>query len=128
MEMKLVNILKESLSSNFKNFDIDRETSEFILDWKQLEINGEIFNFIYPNLHNKNVFTIEKNGVGEIGNATLNTENLYLENIRIDPNYRRIGLATKLYQYIEGIIGKKLKPSPIKQSPDIKNFWSKRGF
>jgi hypothetical protein len=37
-----------------------------------------------------------------------------------------MGLATKMYEYIEELIGEKLKPSPIKQSQEIKNFWSKR--
>jgi hypothetical protein len=49
-----------------------------------------------------------------------------LDNIRIEHKYRRLGLATKLYEYIEELIGEKIKPSPIKQSPEIKQFWNKR--
>jgi ribosomal protein S18 acetylase RimI-like enzyme len=50
---------------------------------------------------------------------------LDIDNIRIHEDYRRLGLATKMYQYVEELIGKKLKPSPIKQSKEIRNFWAK---
>ena len=134
MEMKLVNILKEYSSNNFTKIDITKDYSDFISDWKQIKLNDKIFNFmrVIEN-NNGNKFIICNEDLEEIGFALLNCydknfEGCYLDNIRIDDNYRRMGLATKLYEYIEGIIGQRLKPSPIKQSPDIKKVWSKRNF
>lgn len=109
---------------NFQILPIDKEFSDFILDYKQIEINGLIFKFLFLN---DNSIVIENNSDGEIGKASLNSEG-YLNNIRIDSKYRRIGLATKIYEYIEELIGKKLKPSPIKQSQEIKKFWDKRNL
>jgi GNAT superfamily N-acetyltransferase len=122
--------IRKYLNENFTPMKIDNDISEFILDWKQITINGVKFDFIHPNLHGKNKFIIEVDGVGEIGSASLNCydknfDGCYLDNIRIDHEYRRIGLATKLYEYIEELIGEKIKPSPIKQSPEIKQFWNK---
>jgi ribosomal protein S18 acetylase RimI-like enzyme len=120
--------IRECLNENFKTIEIDKEISEFILDMKEVTINGIVFKFIYPNLHGKNKFLIEVDGEGEVGSATLNLDGSYLDNIRIDPKYRRIGLATKMYEYIEELMGIKIKPSPIKQSAEIKNFWDKKKF
>ncbi len=135
INMKLKNIIDitidEYLNENFKSIPINKENSDFILDWKQIIINDIVFNFMRLNGTNKNKFIIEVEGIGEVGSASLNCYNknfdgCYLDNIRIDPNYRRIGLATKLYEYIEDLIGEKLKQSPIKQSPEIKHHWNKR--
>jgi len=122
--------IRKYLNENFTPMKIDNDISEFILDWKQITINGVKFNFMHLNSHGKNKFIIEVDGVGEIGSASLNCydknfDGCYLDNIRIDHEYRRIGLATKLYEYIEELIGEKIKPSPIKQSPEIKQFWNK---
>ena len=132
-------ILKESLlkqqsehtikqQENFNPVQIDDDISDFISDWKRIKINNITFNFMRLNGVDKNKFVIETDDEGEIGGALLNCYNTnfngcYLDNIRINPKYRRIGLASKMYEYIEGLIGEKLKPSPIKQSPEIKNFW-----
>jgi ribosomal protein S18 acetylase RimI-like enzyme len=133
MELKnfIDRTIKNYLSEHFKSMPIDRDTSNYMLDWKQITINGIVFDFMQLNGVDKNKFIIETQNDGEIGSATLNCydenfDGCYLDNIRINPKYRRIGLATKLYEYIEEIIGEKLKPSPIKQSPEIKKFWNKK--
>jgi hypothetical protein len=92
--------------------------------------NVEIINnnkFIFNQLAGSeiNVFNIEDNTGSEIGRATLNKDG-FLDNIRIDSNYRRIGLATHLYKFIEKTKGIKIKPSPVKQSPEIQKFWNKQ--
>ena len=118
------------LIENFKPKEIDDDISEFILDWKQIVIDGVEFDFMRLNGSDANKFIIAIDGIGEIGKASLNCydknfDGCYLDNIRIDSKYRRLGLATKLYEYIEDLIGEKLKPSPIKQSREIINFWDK---
>jgi len=125
--------IREYLNENFKPMQIDSDISDFILDWKQININGESFNFMRLNGVDKNKFVIETDVDGEIGSASLNCydknfDGCYLDNIRIDTKYRRIGLASKMYEYIEELIGEKLKPSPIKQSPEIKGFWNKKNI
>ena len=133
MELRkfIATTIREYLSENFKQIPIDSDIKDFILDHKQIIINGMIFNFMRLNGVDKNNFVIEIDNDGEIGSASLNCydknfNGCYLDNIRIDPRYRRLGLATKMYEYIEGLIGEKLKPSPIKQSQEIKGFWNKR--
>jgi len=127
----ITNTIKENLNENFKSIQIGSDISDIILDWKQLTINGKTFNFMRLNGWDINKFVIETDDDGEIGRASLNCydkyfDGCYLDNIRIDDKYRRIGLATKMYEYIEELIGEKLKPSPIKKSQEIKNFWNKR--
>lgn len=52
----------------------------------------------------------------------------YIEDVQIyDEKYRRKGLATYLYDYIEADLHRKLKPSPI-QLEDGARFWENRNF
>jgi ribosomal protein S18 acetylase RimI-like enzyme len=123
--------IREYINENFESIPIDEEISDFISDWKQIKINGVTFDFMRLNGMDGNQFVIEIDGVGGIGSASLNCydknfDGCYLDNIRIDSKYRRLGLATKMYEYIEELIGEKLKPSPIKQSQEIRGFWNKR--
>ena len=92
---------------------------------RTITINGVDYDFSQLKYSESNVFIIELEG-REIGRATLSKDGSYLENIRISDQYRRKGLASKLYEYIEYITNKKLKPSPVKQSPEIMKFWDKR--
>ena len=133
MKHLIKKLLREGLlnEGDFKSIPIDKEISDFISDWKQIKINDTTFDFMRLNGVDKNKFSIEVDDVGEIGGASLNCydknfDGCYLDNIRIDHKYRRLGLATKMYEYIEELIGEKLKPSPIKQSQEIKGFWKNR--
>jgi len=133
MELKsfIKSSIRKHLNENFKPMKIDDDIKGWILDWKQITINDTQFNFMRLIGSDKNKFVIEVDDIGEIGSASLNCydknfDGCYLDNIRIDHKYRRLGLATKLYEYIEELIGQKIKPSPIKQSPEIKQFWNKR--
>ena len=122
-----IEIYKKQLNESFINVDVPQDISDFVQNIATFNLNGveyEILQF------DGNKFAVELNG-DEIGRATLNRsdpnfDGYYLDNIRIDPKHRRLGLATKMYEYIESIIGEKLKPSPIKQSPEIKKYWGKK--
>jgi ribosomal protein S18 acetylase RimI-like enzyme len=50
----------------------------------------------------------------------------YISIVRIDPKYKRQGIATALYKAIEKHIGKTLRPSPTDQSDEAKAFWAAR--
>ncbi len=50
--------IKEYLNENFKPMQIDSDISDFILDWKQIKINGESFNFMRLNGSDKNKFVL----------------------------------------------------------------------
>ena len=132
MNTKLLRkFILEGIYQQFITKDIPDDISDFITDWKQVRIGDDTYDFMRLGGVESNTFVIEKENVGQIGKASLNDydknfNGYYLDNIRIQPEYRRIGLATKLYEYIEDIIGEELKPSPIKQSPEIKRYWSKR--
>ena len=110
--------------------EITSDIEENIGVWKKIDINGETFDFYRLKNENKNVFVIEKEGV-EVGRGELNDydasfKGIYLDNVRINKKYRRKGLATKLNEFVEKETKDKLKPSPIKQSPEIQKFWEKK--
>jgi hypothetical protein len=94
--------------------ELDSDLKEVYQNRAYKNVGGSDFYFsrlnIYPDL---NVFTIELPSGIEVGRATLNEKGNYLTNIRLDYEYRRRGLASNLYDYIEYVIGKKLNPSDI---------------
>ena len=60
--MELKNFIKSSirkhLNENFKPMKIDDDIKGWILDWKQITINGTQFNFMRLNGSDKNKFVI----------------------------------------------------------------------
>ena len=50
----------------------------------------------------------------------------YISIVRIDPAYKRQGIATALYRTIEKQTGRPLRPSPTDQSDEAKAFWAAR--
>jgi len=50
----------------------------------------------------------------------------YISIVRIDPAYKRQGIATALYKAIERHTGRPLRPSPTDQSDEAKAFWAAR--
>jgi hypothetical protein len=95
-------------------------------DKKKVVLNNQEFEFNRLNTKGEeNVFTVEKDGE-EIGRATLSNDGNYLENIRINEDYRRQGIATNMYNYIEQQANIKLNPSPVKQSKIAEGLWEKR--
>jgi hypothetical protein len=118
-----VEAAKSKTSKDFEDVDFEKE---YYQDKKKIKIKGEEYEFGRLNFKGEeNVFIIEKNG-SEIGRATLSKNGNYLENIRINEEYRRKGLASKMYNYIESQSNIKLEPSPIKQSEAAKKIWEKR--
>jgi hypothetical protein len=94
-------------------------------------VNEGVKDFTINRLGTKgeeNVFVVEDKMGNEVGRATLSKDGNYLENIRIDDKYRRKGLATKIYDYIEEKVGIELQPSPNKQSMEAKKLWEKRNL
>ena len=65
------------------------------------------------------------NGVG-VATASLSDDGTYLVSVTVEPEYRRKGVATALYRFIEQHIGHPLRPSPTYQSPDARDFWQSR--
>lgn len=95
---------------------------------KAINIEGDEYELAQLNTHGEgNVFVIEKEGE-EIGRATLSKDGNYFENIRIDEKYRRKGLASKMYDYVESRMGIEMQPSPIKQSVSAQKLWEKRNL
>ncbi len=114
----------EQKLQEFKEVPFDKEAYR---DLKEFSIGEEKFTVGEANTVGAGrVFIVEKDGVGDIGTATLSPDGTYLTNIRIDEKFRRQGIGSKVYDYIENTLGYKLKPSPDKMSPSAKNFWEKR--
>jgi len=51
--------------------------------------------------------------------------NQYIGSVEIEPDHRRKGLATALYNYAEKLTGEKIIPDP-NNSKDAKAFWQSR--
>jgi len=62
----------------------------------------------------------------EIARANLNDDQTYVTSVRVEPEFRRKGVATRLYDHIEHDIGRKLVPSPTYQTPDGRAFLQSR--
>jgi len=94
-----------------------------------VETNGEKYTLSQIKENgNTNTFVIEDANGSEIGKAQLSADGNYLENIRIDENHRRKGLASKVYDFIELRKGIELQPSPNKQSKEAKALWDNRNL
>jgi hypothetical protein len=107
--------------------ELDKDLKEVYQNRAFKNIGGSDFYFSRLNIYpQQNVFTIELPSGEEIGRATLNEKENYLTNIRVNENYRRKGLAINLYDFIEYVIGEKLKPSPDKISKEAEKLWIKR--
>jgi 2'-5' RNA ligase len=66
-------------------------------------------------------------GDTNIATASLSDDGSYLVSVHVEAPYRRKGVSTALYDFIERHIGHPLKPSPRYQSEDAKKFWGNRG-
>ena len=53
-------------------------------------------------------------------------EKPYARNIFVEEPYRRQGVATRLYDFAEQVLGKKMRPSPYSQSNEAQAFWQDR--
>jgi hypothetical protein len=73
-------------------------------------------------------FTVQRDGK-EIARANVADDGKgdYLTSVRVDEDFRRQGVATRLYAEIERATGRKLRPSPTAQSEDAQAFWAARG-
>lgn len=60
-----------------------------------------------------------------IGKAEIKKNKNYISWIEINDKYKRKGLSTYLYSFIENDLGIKLKPSP-NQLDDGRAFWKSR--
>jgi hypothetical protein len=107
--------------SKFISVKLSKDELEVIKDLKKIKLKGKSFEFMQMQSPFERRFAVDYEGL-EIGRAELNKRG-FLDNIRIDPKFRRIGIASSIYRYIEGITNKKIIPSPIKQSKAIKNYW-----
>ena len=105
----------------FKKEVLDDDTRFILQDISTAIVNDKEYTFIKLD----NVFTVEFDDVGEVAKATLSKDG-YLDNIRVNDKYRRLGIANSLYDYIENIEGISLKPSPIKISQEARSLWNKR--
>lgn len=105
----------------FEKEVLDDDTKFILQDISTAIVNGKEYTFIKLD----NVFTVEYGDVGEVAKATLSKDG-YLDNIRVNDNYKRLGIANSLYDYIENIEDISLKPSPIKISQEARSLWNKR--
>ena len=70
-------------------------------------------------------WVVKRDGV-EIARANLADSGDYLTSVRVEPEFRRQGIGSMLYDRIEQDIGQQLRPSPTFQTPEAVEFWKKR--
>jgi len=61
---------------------------------------------------------VAKIGGAEVGRLNLDDSNEYPVSVRVEPEHRRKGVATALYDFAENDLGKKLKRSPTRVTQD----------
>ena len=76
-------------------------------------------------LDGRHIYTVHHQG-NKIASAKLSGQDHYVTDVDVKPEFRRKGVASKLYDFIEKHSGKKLKPSPMYQTGEGKAFWKNR--
>lgn len=90
-------------------------------DWRK---EGYTLSTLDEDTPYPEVLAHDKNG-RVVGNLLLRDERTHLfpSNVNVDPQHRRKGLATAMYQHAEERFGKKIKPSDM-QTSDGESLWS----
>jgi len=76
-------------------------------------------------LDGRSIYTVHHQG-NKIASAKLSGQDHYVTDVDVKPEFRRKGIASKMYDFIEKHTGKQLKPSPMYQTADGKALWKKR--
>jgi GNAT superfamily N-acetyltransferase len=62
----------------------------------------------------------------KVGEMNLSSRAPYATSVEVHPQFRRMGIASKLYDAAERDIGRKMMPSPLGLSSDATQMWKKR--
>lgn len=89
------------------------------------DVHGDVHVRHIVNSEGRHVYTAHHQGK-KIASAKLSGQDHYVSDVDVQPEFRRKGIATKLYDFIEKHSGKKLKPSPMYQTTDGKALWKNR--
>jgi GNAT superfamily N-acetyltransferase len=114
--MKTFNQLRQHLLEN----DMYADKLEGIKD-----VHGDIYVRHHQDMFDRNIYTVHHQG-NKIASAKLSGQDHYVTDVDVQPEFRRKGIASKLYDYIEKHSGKKLKPSPTTATPTVPGdgfFW-----
>jgi GNAT superfamily N-acetyltransferase len=89
------------------------------------DIHGDVHVRHRTDEYGRSIYTVHHQG-NRIASAKLSGQDHYVSDVDVQKEFRRKGVATKLYDFIEKHSGKPLKPSPMHQTPDGKALWKKR--
>lgn len=100
-----------------------------------IPLNGNVYiRHIKDVLDNRNIFNVyyQENKIASFKVSFANWPDFngyYISDANVLENFRRKGIASKAYDFIEKHLSIKLQPSPMYQTQDGKNFWKNRnGF
>lgn len=113
------NIFKKNINEN-KIKDLYSHKLEDIKD-----IHGDIHVRHHKDNDGRHNYNVYHQG-RKIASAKLSGQGHYVSDIKVQKEYRRKGISSKLYDFIENHSGKKLTPSPMYQTSDGKSFWKSR--
>lgn len=89
------------------------------------DIHGDVYVRYAQDPYGRHIYSAYHQG-RKIASAKLSGQDHYVSDVNVEPEYRRRGVSSKLYDFIEKHSGKRLKPSPMHQTPDGKAFWKGR--
>jgi ribosomal protein S18 acetylase RimI-like enzyme len=90
------------------------------------DIHGDVHvRHRLDDLNGRHIYTVHHQG-NKIASAKLSGQGDYVTDVDVKPEFRRKGVASKLYDFIEKHSGKKLNPSPMYQTGEGKAFWKNR--
>ena len=89
------------------------------------DIHGDLYVRHHTDDYGRHIYTVHHQGK-KIASAKLSGQDHYVSDVDVQPEYRRRGIASKLYDFIENHTQKKLKPSPMHQTPLGKELWKNR--
>jgi len=111
--IRLINLLKE-LTGPWQNVD-ENNLDDYSLSIKKID---------------DDYFVLAKKDNTEVGKLSFIISKfkpkLIATSVVVDPNYRRLGIATAMYNFAENKLNMKFIPNENVLTPDGKKFWSSR--
>lgn len=106
---------------------IEKDLYQYKLD-NLKDFDGDVYirHFNSPEWEgSRHIFNVYYQG-NRIGHFKLSKQGDYVTDADILPPFRRKGIASAVYNFIEKYLGIKLQPSPMYQTQDGKDFWKNR--
>lgn len=90
------------------------------------DLHGDVYVRVFRDkLDNRYIFNVYYQA-NKIAYFKMSGQGNYISDSFVLKPFRRKGIASKVYDFIENYLGIKLQPSPIYQTKDGEEFWKNR--